>query len=65
MNNPETQPFPDISIRGVDGHGYFSTEFGGVFIGIHNEGPLKGNIVKVQPVTRNQLETLKSLNKID
>ena len=45
LQNPKTEAFFDLKIRGVDGHGYYSKSFGnycvGFFIRVHDEGKHK------------------------
>ena len=67
LEDPNTEPFPDVNIRGIKGHGYLTDAYGkaGFFIGIHTEGEFAGQIKKAQPVTPEQLEDLRTLNSIN
>lgn len=71
-----SEPFSDITIRGVKGRGYVyanpnypgiaeNDAIVGLFIGIHEEGPFQGQIKKMQPVTEGQLEILLEQRCID
>jgi hypothetical protein len=64
LEDPNTEPFPDVSIRGIKSHGYYSEDYG-FFVGIHNEGEFTGQIKKAQSVSPEQLKTLQEKNKID
>ena len=37
LKDPTTEPYPDVSIRGIKGHGYHTEKYGefGFFVGIH------------------------------
>jgi hypothetical protein len=67
LEDPNTEVFPDISMRGITGHGYYSEDYGepGFFVGIHNEGDFTGQIKKAQPISDEQLKILQEQNKID
>jgi len=67
LQDPNTEVFPDVSIRGIKGHDYYTKDYGqfGFFVGITTEGELAGQITKAQPVSDKQLKTLEKLNKID
>ena len=67
LEDPNTEPFPDVSIRGIKSHCYYSEDYGesGFFVGIHNEGEFTGQIKKAQPISGKQLKTLQEENKID
>ncbi len=67
LQDPNTEVFPGVSIRGIKGHGYYTQDYGqsGFFIGIHTEGEFAGQIMKAQPVTPEQLEKLQTLNSIN
>ena len=67
LRDPNTEPYPGISIRGVKSHGYYTENYGesGFFIGIHSEGEFKGQIKKAQPISDKQLKTLQEENRID
>ena len=68
LEDPRTQILPEISIRGIKGHGYYTKHYGGkngFFVGIHDEGEFKGQIKKAQPVSPFQLKKLKKDKKID
>ena len=67
LQDPNSEPYPDVNIRGIKGHGYYNENYGehGFFVGIHNEGEFKGQIMKAQPISEQQLEILQDENKID
>ena len=67
LEDPNTEPFPDVSIRGTKGHGYYSQDYGesGFFIGIHTEGEFTGQIKKAQPMSDPQLDFLREFNQVD
>ena len=65
LKDPNTEPYPDISIRGIKGHGYYTKNYGGVFVGIHTEGEFKGQIKKAQPISQQQLTRLQEEDIID
>ena len=52
LEDPNTEPFPDVSMRRIKGHGYYSEDYGesGFFVGIHNEGEFTGQIKKAQQI---------------
>ena len=64
LEDPNTEPFPDVSMRGTKGHGYYSEDYGesGFFVGIHNEGEFTGQIKKAQPTSEQQLKILREEN---
>ena len=57
LEDPNTSVFPNVSMRGIKSHGYYTEDYGesGFFVGIHNEGEFAGLIMKAQPVTPEQL----------
>jgi hypothetical protein len=67
LKDPNTEPYPDVSIRGIKGHGYYTENYGesGFFVGIHTEGEFTGQIKKAQSVTPEQLQKLRKLKSID
>ena len=67
LEDPNTEVFPDISMRGITGRGYYNEDYGesGFFVGIHNEGDFTGQIKKAQPISEAQLKVLQEKNKID
>jgi len=67
LGDTATEVFPNVRIRGIQGRVYYSEKYeqDGVFIGIHTEGPLAGKIVKAQPISTDQLDTLRQSNKVD
>ena len=67
LEDPNTEIFTDISMRGITGHGYYNEDYGesGFFVGIHNEGNFTGEIKKAQPISEAQLKVLQEKNKID
>ncbi len=48
LEDPNIELFPDVSMRGIRGHGYYSEDYSesGFFVGIHNEGEFTGQIKK-------------------
>ena len=62
-----SEVFPDVKIRGIQGQGYYTPNYGkhGAFIGIATEGELVGQVIKAQPVSLEQLEILREFNAID
>ncbi len=69
-NDPNTEPMPDIDMRRTKGHGYFNPDYGedgqeGFFIGIHTEGEFKGQIMKAQSVSSQQLQGLREEKRIN
>ena len=67
LKDPNTEPYPDVSMRGIKGHGYYTENYGesGFFVGIHTEGEFKGQIKKAQPISEQQLKILQEENRID
>jgi hypothetical protein len=68
LHNTNTDPYPGVDMHGIKGQGFHTEDYGGeggFFIGIHEEGPFKGQIKKAQPISEQQLEILKKFNKID
>jgi len=73
MKCPIFEIYPDVTIRGVKGHGYFTrTNYGpdnprykGFFVGILAEGPNAGRLIKAQPVGEKQLQNLQQFHIID
>ncbi len=67
LQDPKTQVFPNINIRGKKGQDYFTDDYGpsGFFIGIMTEGEFADQIIKAQPVGDKQLKILQELNKMD
>ncbi len=67
LKDPTTEPYPDVSMRGIKGHGYYTENYGesGFFVGIHTEGEFAGQIKKAQPISDQQLKTLQEENRID
>lgn len=65
IQNPKTEVFPDVSIRGIRGQVYYTKDYGGFIIGIHTEGEFAGQIMKAQPISDPQLKMLRKFNKID
>jgi hypothetical protein len=55
LKDPTTEPYSDVSMRGIKGHGYYTENYGesGFFVGIHTEGEFAGQITKAQPVSDN------------
>lgn len=48
LEDPNTEVFPGISIRGITDHGYYNKDYGesDFFVGIPNEGDFTGQIKK-------------------
>jgi hypothetical protein len=67
LQDPNTEPFPGVSIRGINGQGYYTKDYGedGFFIGIHTEGEFTGQIKKAQPMSDPQLDFLREFNQVD
>ena len=67
LKDPNTEPYPDVSMRGIKGHGYYTENYGesGFFVDIHTEGEFKGQIKKAQPISEQQLKILQEENRID
>ena len=67
LKDPNTEPYPDVSMRGIKGHGYHTENYGesGFFVGIHTEGDFKGQIKKAQPISEQQFKILQEENRID
>ena len=67
LQDPTTEPYPDVSMRGIKGHGYYTENYGesGFFVGIHTEGEFAGQIKKAQPISDQQLKTLQEENRMD
>jgi hypothetical protein len=67
LEDPNTKVFPEISMRGIAGHGYYIENYGecGFFIGISTEDKLAGYITKAQPISEVQLKVLQEKNKIN
>ena len=63
LQDPNTEVFPGVSIRGIKSHGYYTEDYGesGFFVGITTEGELAGQITKAQPVSEKQLESLREV----
>ena len=53
--------YTDVSIRGIQGRVYHCKETNRV-IGIITEGKFTGQIMKAQPISERQLESLRELN---
>ena len=61
LQDPTTQPYPGVSIRGIKGNGYYNENYGGesgFFVGIHIEGRFVGQIKKAQLISGQQLKIL-------
>lgn len=68
LQNSKTRVFPNISIRGIQGHGYYTEDYGngvGFFIGIPTEGKKAGTITKAHSINERQFDILEKFNKID
>ena len=67
LQDPTTEPYPDVSMRGIKGHGYYTENYGesGFFVGIHTEGEFSGQIKKAQPISDQQLKKLQEENRMD
>lgn len=67
LKDTTTELYPDVSLRGIKGHGYYTKNYGesGFFVGIHTEGEFAGQIKKAQPISDRQLDQLRELNIID
>ena len=67
LADPKTEFFPDVSMRGIKGHGYYNENYGesGFFVGIHTEDEFTSQIKKAQSITLKQLQILETLNSIN
>ena len=67
LKDPTTEPYPDVSMRGIKGHGYYTENYGesGFFVGIHTEGEFAGQIIKAQPFSDQQFKTLQEENRTE
>jgi hypothetical protein len=67
LEDPTSEVFPDVKIRGIQGRGYYTPKYGqhGTFIGIHIEGDFAGQIMKAHPTSLEQLEILRESKAID
>jgi hypothetical protein len=64
LSNTNSDIYPDVSIRGIQGRVYHSNDTNRV-IGIHTEGEFAGLIMKAQPISDPQLNLLRELNILD
>ena len=64
LSNTNSDIYPDVSIRGIQGRVYHDTDTNRVG-GIHTEGEFAGQIMKVQPISERQLESVRELNILD
>lgn len=70
LQSPDTKIFSNITMRGIPGHGYFTSNYiykdnVGFFIGITTDNEFDNIIIKAQPITTRQFKMLETLNKID
>lgn len=67
LEDPISEVFPNVKIRSIQGQGYYNPNYGehGSFVVIATEGESAGQIIKAQPVSLEQLETLREFNAID
>ena len=64
LSSTNSEVFTDVSIRGIQGRVYHCDETNRV-VGIHTEGEFAGQIVKAQPISKEQRALLKTQNKLD
>lgn len=64
LSNENSDIYPDVSIRGIQGRVYYDKDTKRV-VGIHTEGEFAGQIKKAQPISDQQLKTLQEENRID
>lgn len=64
LSNTNSDIYPDVSIRGIQGRVYHDKDTNRV-VGIHTEGEFAGQIMKAQPISDRQLEFLRELNILD
>jgi hypothetical protein len=64
LSNTNSDIYPDVSIRGIQGQVYHCKDTNRV-VGIHTEGEFAGQIMKAQPISERQLEFLRELNILD
>ena len=64
LSNTNSDIYPDVSIRGIQGRVYHSKDTNRV-VGIHTEGEFAGLIMKAQPISDPQLNLLRELNILD
>lgn len=61
LSNIESDIYPDVSVRGIQGRVYHDEPMNRVVV-IHTEGEFAGQIMKAQPISDRQLELLRELN---
>lgn len=64
LSNTNSDIYPDVSIRGIQGRVYHCKDTNRV-VGIHTEGEFADQIMKAQPVSDPQLDLLRELNILD
>ena len=64
LSNTNSDIYPDVSIRGIQGRVYHCKDTNRV-VGIHTEGEFAGQIMKAQPISDPQLDLLRELNILD
>ena len=64
LSNIESDIYPDVSIRGIQGRVYHDERMNRVVV-IHTEGEFAGQIMKAQPISDKQLGFLRELNILD
>jgi hypothetical protein len=64
LQNPATETYPSMTMRGTKGRGYYNQETN-TFVGIHTEGDLAGQIIKAQPLSEQQVQILREQNRVD
>ena len=64
LSNTNSDIYPDVRIRGIQGRVYHSKDTN-LVVGIHTEGEFAGLIMKAQPISDQQLKTLQEENKMD
>ena len=64
LSNTNSDIYPDVSIRGIQGRVYHSKDTNRV-VGIHTQGEFANQIMKAQPISDTQLDLLRELNILD
>ena len=64
LSNTESDVYPDVSIRGIQGRIYHCKVTNRI-VGIHTEDKFAEQIMKAQPICEEQLELLRELKILD
>ena len=68
LQSPESEFFPEVTMRGIKGRGYFNKNYGdgeGFFVGINDEGEFKGQVKKAQSVSPKQYRILEDTKSVE